>query len=84
METNLFDYISSRIFSQLGKDGLLPLVVYFLKNLNPVKYNYKIYDKKLLAIICCFEQWRPKLKGKGVLIKVITNHKNLKYFIIIK
>ena len=51
MKSDFFDYISSRIFFQLRENGLLYLIAFFSKNLNPAKYNYKIYDKKLLAII---------------------------------
>ena len=51
METNFSDYISNIILSQLGEDGLLHPIVFFSKNLNPVKCNYKIYEKELLAII---------------------------------
>ncbi len=51
VETDSSDYVSSRVFSQLGEDGLLHPVAFFSKNLNPADYNYKIYDKELLAII---------------------------------
>lgn len=55
IETDSSDYIGSGVFSQLGIDGLLYPVVFFFKNLNFTKYNYKIYDKKLMAIIQYFE-----------------------------
>ncbi|KKF94149.1 Retrotransposable element Tf2 155 kDa protein type 1 [Ceratocystis platani] len=42
--------------------------------------NYEIYDKELLAIIRCFEEWRPELEGAPSPVKVITNHRNLEYF----
>ena len=50
------DYISNGVLSQLRKNGLLYPIAFFSKNLNPAQYNYKIYDKELLAIIWCFEQ----------------------------
>lgn len=46
METNLSDYISSEVLTQLDNNKLLHLIVFFLKNWNFIKYNYKIYDKK--------------------------------------
>ena len=46
--------------------------------------NYDIYNKELLAIIHVFEEWRSELKGAAEQIQVITNHKNLKYFMITK
>lgn len=51
IETDFFDYASNKVFFQLREDGLLYLFVFFSKNLNPIECNYKIYDKKLLAII---------------------------------
>ena len=84
VKTDSSYYISSGIFSQLGDDELLYFVAFFSKNFNLGKCNYEIYDKELLAIIRCFEQWRPELEGTGVPIKVITDHKSLKYFMITK
>jgi hypothetical protein len=50
----------------------------------PTKYNYKIYDKELLAIIRYLKHWRLKLENIDILIKVFINYRNLKYFITIK
>jgi hypothetical protein len=50
----------------------------------PAECNYEIYDKELLVIIRCLEHWRLKLKNIDILIKVFTDHRNLKYFITIK
>lgn len=33
-----------------------------------------------MAIIRCFEEWRPELEGAPSPIRVITDHKNLEYF----
>ena len=84
VETDSSDYVSSGVLSQLGEDGLLYPVAFFSKNLNPAECNYEIYDKELLAIIRCFEQWRPELEATGVPIKVITDHKSLEYFMTTK
>ena len=50
----------------------------------PAECNYNIYNKELLAIICVFEEWRSELKGAAEQVQVITDHKNLKYFMITK
>ena len=84
IEADLSNYITRGILSQYNKDGVLHPIIYFSKRLNPAKYNYKIYNKELLAIIKYFKQWQPKLKGTRFLIKVLSNYKNLQYFIIIK
>ena len=55
IKANLSNYITKGILSQYNEDGVLYPIVYFLKWLNPVKYNYKIYNKELLAIIRCFK-----------------------------
>ena len=46
--------------------------------------NYEIYNKKLLAIIKAFEEWRPELEDSKFPIQVITDHKNLEYFMSFK
>ena len=84
VKINLSDYISSGVFFQLGNNRLLHLITFFSKNLNFIEYNYEIYDRKLLAIIRYYEQWRLELEGIGVLVKVIIEHKSLKCFITIK
>jgi hypothetical protein len=48
--------------------------------MSPAEGNYEIYDKELLAIIRCFEQWRPELEGAIHPIQVLSDHKNLQYF----
>jgi hypothetical protein len=59
-------------------------VAFFSKKHLITEYNYEIYNKKLLAIIRCFKNWKPKLKETSFSIKVITDYRNLKYFITIK
>ena len=55
IKIDLSNYITRGILSQYNKEGVLHPVVYFLKQLSPVKYNYKIYNKELLAIIRYFK-----------------------------
>ena len=56
IKANSSNYITGGILSQYNKDGVLYPIIYFLKRLNPAKYNYEIYDKELLAIIKYFKQ----------------------------
>ena len=49
------------------------------KKMSPAKCNYEIYDKELLAILRAFEEWRPDSPIEDP-IHVITDHKNLEYF----
>ena len=50
----------------------------------PTKSNYKIYDKELLVIIRYFKQWHLEFKGLLFPIYILTDYKNMQYFIIIK
>ncbi|KAH0608778.1 uncharacterized protein H6S33_001006 [Morchella sextelata] len=47
---------------------------------SPTECNYEIYDKELMAIIRSSEEWRPDLKTAAYPITVISDHKNLEYF----
>lgn len=55
IETNFFNYISSEMFFQFGKDRLQHFVAFFSKNLNLFECSYKIYQKELLANMKYFE-----------------------------
>jgi hypothetical protein len=59
-------------------------MIYFSKTLFFAECNYEIYDKELLAIIRCFEQWRAELQSVKTFINVLIDHKSLKYFMITK
>ena len=80
LETDSSDKVSARIFSQYRDDGLLHPVAFFSRKHSPQEINYEIYDKKLLAIIKSFEEWRPMLEGAGLPIKILTDHSNSQYF----
>jgi len=80
VEADSSDYATGGILSQVEQDGTIRPVAYFSKKLAPAEYNYEIYDKELLAIIRCFEQWRPELEGAAFPIEVLSDHKNLQYF----
>ena len=48
--------------------------------MNEIERNYKIYDKKMLAIIRGLESWRHLLEGAQSKFEIWTDHKNLEYF----
>lgn len=68
------------MLSQYGDDGALRPVAFFSKKHSATECNYEIYDKELLAIIRCFEEWRPELEGSEHPIRILTDHRNLEYF----
>ena len=80
MKINLSNYVNADVLSQLDDEDVLHPVAYFSRKMAPAKCNYKIYNKELLAIIRCFEEWRLELEGTGLPVKVLTNHKGIEYF----
>jgi hypothetical protein len=84
IETDASDFVSTGVLSQHNDEGVLCLVAFFSKKHSSVKCNYEIYDKELLAIIRCFEEWRPEVEGSEIPIKVLSDHRNLEYFMSIK
>ena len=80
VETDASDFVSAGVLSQPDDAGILHPVGFFLKKHSPAECNYEIYDKELLAIVRAFEEWRPELEGAKSTIKVLTDHRNLEYF----
>ena len=66
--------------------GVLRLIVFYSKRMILAEYNYDIYDKELLTIVKVFKEWQPKLalETNKDPINVLSDYKNLEYFIITK
>ena len=62
VKSDSFDCVTEEVLSQSDSQEVLHSVTYFSICMTPAKCNYDIYDKKLLVIICIFEEWRPELK----------------------
>ena len=58
--------------------------MFLSKSLSPIKWNYEIHDKEMLAIIRALEEWRHFLEGAEHQFKIWTDHKNLEYFMTAK
>jgi hypothetical protein len=84
LETDASDFVSGGVLSQYDEEGILRPVAFFSKKHSAVKCNYEIYDKELLAIIRCLKEWRPELEGTESPIRILSDHRNLKYFITTK
>ena len=84
VEYDIFDRTIDDVLSQKNKDDIWRFVVYFFSKTIFAECNYEIYDKKLLNIVRVFEKWRLELKAFKFFIEVISNHKNLKYFMFFK
>ena len=81
IETDPSDYVSAGVSSQYDDDVVLHQVVYLSKKHSPTECYYDIYDQEHMSIIKAHEEWRPECEGAAYPIKLITDHKNLKYFL---
>jgi len=84
IEINASNYVFEDIFFQYDENEILHSIAYFLKKHNSVECNYEIYDKELMIIVCTFEKWWSELEDSIYSVEMITNHKNLEYFMSIK
>ncbi len=84
LKTNFLNYVNDEVLSQYDDEDILHSVIFYSKNMIFAEWNYEIYDKKLLIIICCLKHWCLELKCMNISIKIFINHLNLKYFMIIK
>ena len=79
------DFASGAVLSQQNpEDEKWHPVAFLSKSLSPVKRNYEIYDKEMLAIVRALEEWRHFLEGTEHQFEIWTDHKNLEYFMTAK
>ncbi len=84
IEINALNYVFKNILSQYDENEILHSVAYFSKKHNSIEYNYEIYNKELMIIVHTFKKWWLKLEDFIYFVKMIMNHKNLEYFMLIK
>jgi len=77
LEIDSFDYVNDDILSQYDDEETLHSMIYYSKNLSFAECNYKIYDKKLLAIIWAFKHSWSELKLTELSIKMFIDHQAL-------
>ena len=82
-ETDVSNYVTADVLLQSDEKGNLHSMTFFSSKMSLKECNYEIYDKKLLTIVKAFEEWHFKIHGTADPVTVLTDHKNLKYFIII-
>jgi RNase H-like domain found in reverse transcriptase/Integrase zinc binding domain/Chromo (CHRromatin Organisation MOdifier) domain len=68
---------------QEGEDGRLRPCAYFSKKNSPAECNYEIYDKEMLAIVRCLQEWDAELRSVDSFL-VKTDHKSLEYFMTVQ
>ena len=55
-------------------------MAYYLKKYTPAENNYKIHNKELLVIMYYLKSWDTELRSIFKGFNIITDHKNIKYF----
>jgi len=81
VEADALNYATGGVLSMKYSDNMWKPVAFISKSLSDTKRNYEIYNKEILAIIRCLEEWRHFLEGTVIKFKIWTDHKNLEYFI---
>jgi len=80
IEINASNYVFKDILFQYNENKILYSVAYFSKKHNSIECNYEIYNKELMIIVCAFKKWWSELENFIYSVEMITNHKNLEYF----
>src|SRR6266436_4109281 len=80
VETDASDHTIAGILSVTTKDNEIRPVAFFSRSLQGAEKNYDTHDKELLAIFEAFKNWRHFLEGSAEVIDMVTDHKNLEYF----
>ncbi len=84
LKMNTSDEAIEACINQSDNKRHLHLIAFYSRKLTDAELNYEIHNKKLLAIVNSFKQWRVYLKEFKHQIQVYTNYKNLLYFMIMK
>lgn len=83
IETDSSGWCVGGTLQQLSDKGIWIPCAFFSKKNNPAECNYEIYDKEMLAIIRCLEEWDAELRGVKE-FEIHTDHKNLEYFMTVR
>ncbi len=78
--TDASDFAISGIPHQADSKGDLHLLCFFSWKLTDAEINYDVHDKEMLGVIESLKEFRPWLSGTVISVSVITDHKNLEYF----
>ena len=80
MEVDVSEYAICGVLSMECEDGKWKSIAFLLKYLNEIERNYKIHDKKMLAVIRELENWKYLQEGANFKFEVWIDYKNLEYF----
>jgi hypothetical protein len=83
VETDSSGWCVGGTLLQEDDEGILRPCAYFSKKNSPAECNYEIYDKEMLAVVRCLEEWDAELRSVRQ-FQVKTDHKNLEYFMTVQ
>ena len=80
MKIDASDGVIAEMLSQKNPQQQWHPITFYSKIMASVKYNYKIYDKEILAVIQALGYWRAELQRLLTKFMIYTDHEALKYF----
>ena len=85
LETDASAFMISGIISQLIKIlGQWHPVAFWSQRMRPVEFNYGVKESKMLTIVETCKHWHHYLEGATYQVWVVTNHYNLRIFLMSK
>jgi len=79
VETDTSGHAIGGVLSQ-EQEEKWKLIAFLSRTMQPAERNYKIYNKKLLAIVEALMKWRQYLLDTMEPFEIWMDHKNSKYF----
>lgn len=80
IKINVSNSISGGVLSPYDNDSVVNPLTYFPKTHSPVEWNDDIYDN-IILILVLLEEWKLDCERVLYMLRVITEYKNLSYFI---
>src|ERR1700694_4119816 len=80
--TDASKFALSAIPHQYGDDGLLHPLAYYSRQVTTTEARYDIHDREMLGVMEGLREFRHWLSGTLLPVAVITDHKNLEYFMV--
>ena len=80
METDTLNYAYGAVLTQKQDDRHYHPIGFMSKSMNVAEWNYGIPNKEALAIVKGLQNWRHWLEQTQLPVQILTNHKNLEYF----
>ena len=80
VESDASKWATGAILQQQDINGEWHPCGYISHSFDATQWNYEIYDRELLGIVCTLETWRHYLQGSQFPTIILSDYKNLTYF----